>query len=191
MKTIYFTVIFCLFFLFSNSQNENSKIVQDFIEHFNKKDSIATLNTLHKNFTEYWNTLKVYENKSDYSNYYSWSKVMQDFEEIEIVSNTKNKIVVNSIYYSDLDKLLGKMPYKSKKTFIISKGKILKIISSKNKGYDSYQNKRRSAYIKFKNWLSRNHDLKRNDFKMNRKDALKMRKIVFEYLAKDEIVERD
>ena len=83
------------------------------------------------------------------------------------------------------------MPYKSKKIFILSNGKILKIISSKNKGYDSYQNKRRSAYIKFKNWLSRTHKLKRSDFEMNRKDALKMKRIVFEFLSKDEIVDRD
>ncbi|APY00454.1 hypothetical protein [Lacinutrix venerupis] len=191
MKITYLTFVFCLFLSFSNSQNNNTKIVKDFIENFNKKDSIATLDALHKNFAEYWNTLQVYKNKKEYSNYYSWSSVMQDYEEIEIISDTKNKIVVNSTYYSDLDKLLGKLPYKSKKTFILSKGKILKIISERNKGYTAYQNKRKSAYIKFKNWLSRNHNLKRNDFKMNRNDALKMRKIVLEYISKDEIVDRD
>ena len=191
MKTAYLALLLCFFLSISNSQNDNSKIVEDYIENFNKKDSVATFNTLHKNFSEYWNTILVSKNKREYSGYYSWGTVMQDKEEIEIVSSVGKKVVVNSSYYSDLDQLLGKMPYKCKKTFIISKGKIIKIVSSKNKRYDLYQNKRKSAFIPFKNWLSRTHKLKRRDFNMNHKDALKMKNIVFEYLTKDEIVDRD
>jgi len=191
MKTSYLAIAFCFFLSTSNSQDKNTEIVKAFIENFNKKDSIATLNNLHKNFSEYWQSSIINQNKKEYSNHYSWGKVMQDFEEIEIISVKGEQVVVNSTYYSDLDKLLGKLPYKCKKTYVISNGKILKIISTKSKGYDYYQNKRKSAFIKFKNWLSRTHKLKRNNFKMNNKDAVKMKKIVLGYLAKDEIVERD
>lgn len=193
MKTAYLALVFCFFLSFSNSQNKNVAIVEDYIKSFNNKDSIPTLNLIHKSFGEYWNTLTVTKSKREYSNYYAWSNIMQDYEEVEVVSATGKKVVVNSTYYSDLDKLLGKMPYKCKKTFIVSNGKILKIISAKNKGYDLYQNKRKSAYIKFKNWLSKTHKLKRRDFKMNQEDALKMKNIVMEYLSETEevIVERD
>ena len=191
MKTSYLVFMLCLFLSFCNAQDDNTKIVKDFIESFNKKDSIATLNTLDKNFVENWYKLVINENKQEYSKSYSWATVMQEYEEFEIVSSNGKEVVVNSIYYSDLDELLGNMPYKCKKKFVISKGKIIKIISSKGKGYDLYQNKRKSAYIKFKNWLRKNYDLKRSDFKINRKDALKMKKIVLEYLSQNEIVERD
>ena len=193
MKTTYLALVFCFFLSFSDSQNKNVELVESFVKNFNNKDSIATLNLLHKNFGEYWNTLAISENKKEYSQYYSWSTIMQDYEEIEIVSATGKKVVVNSTYYSDLDKLLDKMPYKCKRTFLISNGKITKIINSKNKGYDLYQNKRKSAYIKFKNWLSKTHKLKRQDFEMNYEDALKMRNIVMEYILESDevVVERD
>lgn len=191
MKTTYLAIVFCLFLSISNSQNKNTEIVEQFIENFNKKDSTATLNTLHKNYIESWYKLPINSSKRDFSKAYSWANVMHEYEEIEIISTSSKEVVVNSIYYSDLDELLGNMPYKCKKKFVISNGKIIKIINTKNKRYDLYQNKRKNTYVKFKNWLRKNHDLIRTDFKMNRKDALKMKKIVLEYLVKDEIVERD
>lgn len=191
MKTTYLIILFCFVLSINNAQNKSTEIVKEFIENFNKKDSTATLNILHKNFSEYWESSIINRTKNDYSNHYSWGNVMNDFEEIEIVSVKGKKVIVISTFYSDLDKLLGKLPYRSKKTYVIANGKILKIISEKNKDYNYYQNKRKSAYIKFKNWLSSTHQLKRSDFKINNQDAVKMKKIILQYLAKDEIVERD
>ena len=189
MKTTYLTLVFCFFMVSAFSQEEKTVIVENFIENFNKKDSTAVFNVLHKNFAEYWQSSVINKNRKEYSNYYSWSNVMQEYEEIEIISTKGNKVVVNSTYYSDLDKLLGKLPYKCKKTFVISKGKIVKIISDKHKRYDYYQNKRKSAYIDFKNWLYKNHKLKRQDFTLSLKDAKKMKKIITEYLSKDRVAE--
>ncbi len=190
MKKSYLTLILCLFLISAFSQNKNLKIVEDYIENFNKKDSIATINMLHKNFMEYWQSTSVInKNKKEYAHYYSWANIMQENEEIEIVSTKGNTVVVNSTYYSDLDKLLGKLPYKCKKTFVISKGKIIKIINDKNKRYDYYQNKRKSAFINFKNWLNKTHGLKRQDFKLNHKYAKKMKKIILDYISENEIAE--
>lgn len=190
MKKSYLTLILCLFLISAFSQNKNLKIVEDYIENFNKKDSIATINMLHKNFMEYWQSTSVInKNKKEYAQYYSWANIMQENEEIEIVSTKGNTVVVNSTYYSDLDKLLGKLPYKCKKTFVISKGKIIKIINDKNKRYDYYQNKRKSAFINFKNWLNKTHGLKRQDFKLNHKYAKKMKKIILDYISENEIAE--
>lgn len=190
MKKSYLTLILCLFLISAFSQNKNLKIVEDYIENFNKKDSIATINMLHKNFMEYWQSTSVInKNKKEYAHYYSWANIMQENEEIEIVSTKGNTVVVNSTYYSDLDKLLGKLPYKCKKTFVISKGKIIKIINDKNNRYDYYQNKRKSAFINFKNWLNKTHGLKRQDFKLNHKYAKKMKKIILDYISENEIAE--
>jgi len=189
MKLTYLMACLCLFLTFSNAQNANTEIIQDFIDNFNNRDSTATLNSLHKKFSEYWQSSLIYKNKKEYSKYLSWGTVMNEHEDIEIIKTTGNKVVVHSTHYSDLDKSLGKMPYKSKKTFIISKGKIIKIVSTKYKGYDIYQNKRKYAFIKFKNWLSKKYKLRRSDFKMNRKDALKLKKIIFEYMAQEKIVD--
>ena len=190
MKKSYLTLILCLFLISAFSQNKNLKIVEDYIENFNKKDSIATINMLHKNFMEYWQSTSVInKNKKEYAHYYSWANIMQENEEIEIVSTKGNTVVVNSTYYSDLDKLLGKLPYKCKKTFVISKGKIIKIINDKNNRYDYYQNKRKSAFINFKNWLHKTHGLKRQDFKINHRDAKKMKKIILDYISENEIAE--
>lgn len=190
MKTIYLTIAFCLILSVTNSQNRNAEIVQQYIENFNTKDSIATLDFLKKDFIEYWQSSVINKNKREYSKYFSWSSVMKEYEIIEIVSDKGNKVIVNSTYYSDLDKILNKLPYKCKKTFILSKGKISKIISSKNKGYDLYQNKRKKAFLPFKNWLFVNYGLRRQDFKINRKGAKQMKKIVIEYVSKDKIVDR-
>lgn len=186
MKTAPLVVAFCLCFTFSNSQNESTEIVQDFIENFNNKDSIATLSSLHKNYKEYWNASLMHSGRKDFAHYFSWSSVMQEHEEIEVLASNDKEVIVNSTYYSDVDKLLGKMPYKCKKTYTLSKGKIVKVVSSKHEKYDYYQSKRKRAFIKFKNWLRKNHNLKREDFAMNRKDAIKMRDIVLEFSLKQE-----
>jgi len=180
----------CFFLTFSNAQEESTEIVKNYIENFNKKDSIATLNSLHKRFEELWQNSVINESKKEYAKQFTWSRVMNEYEEIEIISATPKSVVVNSVYFSDLDRSLGKMPYKCKKKFIISKGKIIKIISLKNKGYDLYQSKRKRAYVSFKNWLYKKHRLRRNSFKMNHKDAKKMKSIVYQYMSQNEIVER-
>lgn len=148
MKTTYLSLVFCFFMVSAFSQEEKTVIVENFIENFNKKDSTAVFGILH-NFAEYWQSSIINKNKKEYSKYYSWSNVMQEYEEIEIISTNGNKVVVNSTYYSDLDKLLGKLPYKCKKTFVLSKGKIIKIISDKHMRYDYYQNKRKKCLYRF------------------------------------------
>lgn len=188
MKTTYLSFLFCFFLVSGFSQDQKKAIVENFIENFNKKDSTAVFEVLHKNFTEYWQKLVVNEDKKDYSKFFSWAKEMQENEEIEIVSVKGNKVVVNSTYYSDLDRLLGKLPYKCKKTFVLSNnGKIIKIISDKHKSYDYYQNKRKSSYISFKNWLRSTHGLKRQDFSLNLEDAKKMKSILLEYISEVDV----
>lgn len=192
MKTTYLLLAFCLYVTFGNAQTESTKIVEDFIENFNKKDVKATLGALHSNFKEYWQSSLINKDKSDFADFLSWAAIMDEKEEIEIVNVTSKKVTVISTYHSSLDKVVDNKPYKCKKTYVLSKGKIVKILNTKNGDYDKYQKERKAAFTPFSKYLMNKHKLKRTDFEIVKSDALKMKDIVSEFVTnKETLVNRD
>lgn len=180
MKKIYLLIFSCFLFLRCNSQN-NIQVVNEFIKSYNNKDSIMTFNLLHENFIELWEKDTVIRNKTDYSKNYSWGKVMNDIEVVEIIKTDSSFVETISTYYSKRDKLLGISPYKSKRVYKISNGKIIKIIGGEFDGYLEYDKPRREQYQVFFKWLSKNYDLEPSDFPFDKNGAEKLKEKIIEY----------
>lgn len=180
MKKNYLIVLISLVLMGCASQS-NSSIVQKFVNSYNEKDSIHTFGLLHKEFTELWENEIVIKSKLDYTDNYSWGKVMNDKEYIEIVNVEQNKVKTISTYYSDRDKLLEVSPYKSKRIYEIKNKKIYKITGLKYDGYDDYDEPRRENYNTFFYWLSENYGLSISDFPFNKEGAEKLKQFIYEY----------
>ncbi len=180
MKKLYLLIISCFFFLGCISQN-NVELVNEFIQSYNKKDSIKTFNLLHQDFSELWGNEITIISKKDFRYNYSWGKVMNDMEEIVIIKTEQNFVETISTYYSDRDKLLGIPPYKSKRIYKIKDHKIIKIIGGKFEGYNEYDQARRKQYEVFFEWLSKNYGLKPSDFPFDKKGAEKLISIINKY----------
>ena len=181
MKKSYLIILSLFSFLSCYSQN-NVKVVNEFIEFYNNKDSLKTLNILHKDFVELWKKDTVIQNKTSYSKHYSWGKVMHDLEEIKVIKTDSNFIETISTYYSDRDKLLKISPYKSKRIYEIKDRKIIKIVGGEFDGYKAYEKPRRAQYALFFKWLSNNHNLNPSDFPFNKNGAEELKSLLIAYL---------
>ncbi|MCK8521469.1 hypothetical protein M0D21_07815 [Aquimarina sp. D1M17] len=183
MKNILLVIILTFIFCLNCNAQNHKTVVSNFIEAYNKKDSITTFKYLHKNFVEHFELISdtAIASKSDYSNNYAWGKVMNDRMEFELLQTDDNWVETMSTYYSDRDSLLDVSPYKSIRKYIIVDGQILKIIESKFSGYNKYDNPRRDKYNKFFEWLLKKHGLTISDFEYDQKGAEKLKKILLEY----------
>ena len=176
-----YLLILSSFLLLDCNTQSNDKIVSEFIQSYNNKDSLKTFNLLHKDFTELWENNTVIPNKTDYTKNYAWGKVMNDLEEIKIVKTDSNFVETISTYYSDRDKILGINPYKSKRTYEIKHGKIIQIVGGEFDEYKEYDEPRREQYQVFFDWLSKNYNLEASDFPFDKNGAEKLKKILIEY----------
>jgi hypothetical protein len=183
MKKTYLLILSCFLFFACKSQS-NIQIVNEFIQSYNDKDSLKTFNSLHKDFIELWEKDTVINSKLDYCKNYSWGKIMNDSEKIQITNNNANSVVTISTYYSDRDKLMGINPYKSKRIYEISDGKISRITGGEFSDYQKYDKPRREKYQRFTEWLTKNYELELSDFSFDKKGAEKLRKILLEYKRK-------
>lgn len=180
MKKTYLLIITCLFTFVCNSQN-NTQVVSDFIKSYNEKDSLKTFSLLHKDFVELWEKDTVINNKTAYSKNYSWGKVMNDANEIEIVKTSSDFVEAICTYTSDRDNLLGVAPYKSKRVYQLKNGKIFKIIGGEFNSYNEYDKPRREKYQLFFKWLSKNYNLNPSSFPFDKNGAERLKKILIEY----------
>lgn len=180
MKKPYLLILSCFIFLGCISQS-NDQVVIEFIKSYNDKDSLKTFDLLHKNFIELWEKDTVINNKTNYSKNYSWGKVMNDFEVIEIIITDSNHVETISTYYSDRDKLLNISPYKSKRVYEMNNGKIVKIVGGEFDGYFKYDEPRREQYQVFFRWLSEHYDMEPSDFSFDKNGAEKLKEKIIEY----------
>ncbi len=180
MKKTYLLIFSYFLFIGCNSQS-NVQVVNEFIKLYNDKDSLKTFDILHKNFVELWEKDTVINNKTNYSKNYSWGKVMNDLEVIEIIKIDSNFVETISTYYSDRDKILDISPYKSKRVYEIKNGKIIKIIGGEFDGYLEYDEPRRKQYQAFFKWLSENYDLEPSDFTFDKNGAEKLKERIIQY----------
>ena len=167
-------------FISCNGQDKKS-IVVNFIDAYNKKDSITTFKYLHKDFAEFYENETVIASKADYSNNYAWGKVMKDRVEFEIIKIEDAEVETMSIYYSDRDSLLGVSPYKSIRKYFIKNGQIIKIVESKLPKHEEYNNLRSEKYNKFFTWLKSKYKLTISDFSFDKKGAEKLKEKILEY----------
>lgn len=159
----------------------NFKVVKNFIEAYNAKDSVATFKLLHKDFVELYDKKVAIKSKTDYANNYAWGNVMNDKMEYLLVLADEMDIEIISTYHCDRDRLLGVSPYKSIRTFTILDGQILNIKESKLSGFEDCNTKRSEKYQLFFNWLSDTYNLTPLDFKFNKSGAEKLKKAILEY----------
>ncbi|NRD20400.1 hypothetical protein HNV08_10115 [Winogradskyella eckloniae] len=163
----------------------NTQTVLNFIEAYNKKDSIATMQLLHPEFSEYFNTELAIKSKTDYAHHFAWGKVMNDNMEVQIVYSDGNIIELLSTYHCDRDKLLKIEPYKSIRKFEIKDDKIYKIIESEFPNYKEAYHQRQQTFQLFFDWALEQQNLKIMDFKFNQFGAETLKKSLTAYSKKD------
>ncbi|WP_299101549.1 hypothetical protein [uncultured Winogradskyella sp.] len=162
-----------------------SVIVKDFISAYNKKDSIATFQLLHKDFAEYFNKDKTISSKTNYASNYAWGNVMNDKMNYIIVLVDDSEIEVLSTYHCDRDRLLNVTPYKSIRRFEIKDSKIYRIYESEIPDFETEYQERQQSYQLFFKWASEHHNLNIMDFKFNHSAAKKLKQTIIEYDKKN------
>lgn len=181
MKKILFLIPLICVLNSCNSQS-NTEIVEDFIRHYNEKDSVNFFNGIQDNFIQTWEiTDTVIRSKASLADNYAWGVIMEDREEIELLKTTDSAVEVLSHYYCFRDSILNLGPYECLKTFYLKDGKVAKIEEHKSENWENLMIPRREKYNLFFLWLESTHYLNSSDLPFNRDGALLLKKMLVEF----------
>ena len=145
--------------------------IKMFVKSYNEKDSIQLKKLIHKDFTGYWEDILVIKNKTEFFKTFSSDKILNTYESIEVIQNTKDSIKTLNTFTSDYFKALNAKPLITQKTYHLKKGRIIKIIEKIPEKYQDYNNLRASVFNDFKLWLRDNYCMSPSQFDQSIKET--------------------
>lgn len=167
-----------------NSSAQNSvKIIEEYINSYNKKDSLNLNKLVDQNYKGYWENQIIISNKEELFANFSIDKALNSFETIKITQNSKDSIVIINTYTTDYFKALNLEPFISEKIFYLKSGKIIKTVERIPEEYKEYDESRTDP-IDFKLWLRENYCMSPGQFYQNGREASFLKKIVEAYRDK-------